>query len=68
MNTESTQETLQLLEDWYNHMRFHGSRHIDDRGTVDELLCFLQWRADGKPVIEWLPLPEKYKRALESSL
>lgn len=66
MNEQATKEDLQLLEDWYNHMHYHGSRHAHDQGNMDEFLCFLRWRAEGRPVVEWLALPDKYQKALES--
>jgi hypothetical protein len=66
MNEQTTEDALQFLEDWYNHMHYHGSRHADDLGNMDEVLCFLRWRTEGKPVVTWLPLPNEYKQALES--
>lgn len=36
---QDTEDKLQLLEDWYNHMHYHGSKHVHDAGNMDEVLC-----------------------------
>ena len=51
-NIEYTKEERQFLEDWYNHSLYHTGQHFNVL-PMDEAECFINWKAEGKPVVLW---------------